>query len=130
MGNVKNFLKFFESHDFEDEYDFDENKEVGVLINKDLKSKYEYLDDAIVNGLIENYFDLDVDLIEEFDDVYSYGVFTNEELGDLIKDDFENVIDNIFSFLIDKGIIKEKENIQLLGTDENGDSVNFSYSSK
>jgi len=87
-----------------------------------------YIQDAIKDGLLDERFDINDDIIEEigqscFDDEY----MIQDDLCDIIIDDFESSLQKIFEFLLENDIIDEEVSVKIKGNDEEGEDWEFSY---
>lgn len=121
MLKFKNFLK-----------ESNESGNIKLQID-DKTSHWFYIDDTIVNGILEDYLGLsDVDdIIEEYfdslnDDDY-VGCTTLGELSDYFLDDFEEHMDHFLSYLIGHDFIEFKPEIEIHGKDDDDESWNFTY---
>lgn len=112
-----------------------ENNESGNIKLQigDKTSYWFYIDDVIVNGILENYLGLsDVDdVVEEYfnslnDDDY-IGSSTLNELSDYFLDDFEEHVDHFFTYLIGHDFMDSKPVIEINGKDDDDESWNLTY---
>lgn len=109
--------------------------EPGLILNIDGDiSKWYYVNDAIQNGILEDYCDVDDDILEDYgqylvDNDNKYDDYVNiDDLTDMIIEDFEIELNKFFKFLNDRD---EKFNIpdriSISGFDDEGDDWDLEY---
>ena len=131
LEKVNESLDKFVNRTREMDYDDDEDEGLVLLTVDDKTTTWYYLDDAIINGLLEETLNLDNDICEDFakylenKDIIDY--FDMESLKDLIVDDFEGTLDKLFDFLKGDDIFFEKPTVQIDGEDEYGEFHEYYY---
>ncbi len=109
-----------------------QDEEVGqieLIFDGGSPTTWYYIEDAINDGLLDERLGLNDEILSEyatkleleFDDL------SMESLTDNIIDDFENELNNLFDFLIERGDLDHKPSVEISGTDENGEEYEFSY---
>jgi len=116
-----------ESHEYDDEVG-----QIELIFDGGSPTTWYYISDAINNGLLDERLGLNDEILSEyatkleleFDDL------SMETLSDNIIYDFENELNNLFEFLIERGDLDHKPSVEISGTDENGEEYEFSYFSE
>ena len=106
----------------------DEEGELLLYYGENSPTTWFYIQDAIKDGLLDVNFDIDDDIVEQigqtcFNDEY----MTQDDLCDMIMNDFEDSLQKIFKFLLEHDIIDDVVSIKIEGYDEDGEEWNFSY---
>jgi len=106
----------------------DEEGELLLYYGENSPTTWFYIQDAIKDGLLDVNFDIDDDIVEQigqtcFNDEY----MTQDDLCDMIMNDFEDSLQKIFEFLLEHDIIDDVVSIKIEGYDEDGEEWNFSY---
>jgi hypothetical protein len=112
---------------------FNENSqdtgELVLIVDDGTPTTWYYVNDAITNGLLEQELGLDDQIISEYCE--SLGCEFDEldinSLGDIILEDFEEELDKLFSFLMQRGDLNDKPSVEIVGNDEDGEEWNLSY---
>lgn len=107
----------------------DEVGQIELIFDGGSPTTWFYINDAINDGLLDEKLGLYDEILSEyatkleleFDDL------DMETLTDNIIDDFENELNNLFDFLIERGDLDHKPTVEISGTDENGEEYEFSY---
>jgi len=114
--------------------------EVGeILLTYDGQSPttWFYIQDAILDGLLEEKLQMDDAICEEFAQYYAdmtgeidqddVDYFTMEELATMIEQDFDKTLDILFDYLIEVEYLDKKPSVEISGNDEQEEEWEFSY---
>lgn len=117
-------FKTFENFD----WDEDEEGEIFLYYGDDAPTSWFYLVDSIKDGLLDEKFGIDDDIIEKIgQSCFDVEYMTDDDLCDIIFDDFQNSLQKVFQYLIENDIIDEYVSVRIEGYDEDGDECEFSY---
>ena len=106
--------------------DFSQDEEYGkILLNygNDLPTTWYYIEDAIINGLLDEKLQLDEDIIETFCEEQSYEEMCGQQdLCDMLIQDFDNVLNRLLNYLKENDMLDEiPSSVIINGTDEKGE---------
>jgi hypothetical protein len=122
---IMKILQNFKS--FNENIQNDESGEIILNINGK-KTTWYFVEDAIKNGILEEYLDLSEEEIEKYgDEVLNFKPYNIEELSDIILDDFDKELKNLFQYLLNKNEIKEIPSIYITGIDDDGDDCDLQF---
>lgn len=109
----------------------DDEENGKILLNYDNKtpSSWYYIDDAIENGLLESSLGIDDEIAEVFcSEKYNEDFCNLADLKDKLIYDFEDVLGELLTYLMDNNIIDEmSKEVAIEGVDEEGEYWSFSY---
>jgi len=115
-------LKTFEN--FNDE----EIGELLLIYNGESPTTWFYIEDAIINGLLDDRFQLDEDIVEQIGQTCFYEEYvTQGDLCQIIIDDFDSSLQRIFEYLLENDIIDNEATVEIKGKDEDGEEWDFYY---
>jgi len=119
---IKNWKRFNENYD----------EEMGkVILNVDgRKTTWYYLEDAIHDGLLDETFEMDESMAEDYGETVHNEYIGLEDITDMLRDDFEQEIDNLLTYLYKKDHISDISLIEIEGEDEEGENHEYSYYSE
>ncbi len=121
-------LKNFNNFNLNENYN-DETGELLLTYNGDPPSTWFYIEDAIIEGLLDEKLQLDEELIEQIGETCFYEEnMTQGELSDIIIQDFEGSLQRIFHYLIiDLEHLDDESTVEIKGVDEDGEDWNLYY---
>ena len=107
-------FKTFENYD-------DEIGELLLIYNDGSPTTWFYIQDAIINGLLDEKLQLDDLTIEEIGIVcFDNENMTEDELCDNIIDDFQGTLQTLFDYLVKEDILDDHPSVEIRGFDEDG----------
>lgn len=113
-------LKIFEN--------YDETGQLLLYYGDEPPTTWFYIEDAIIDGLLDEKWQLDDNIIEDIGNTCFYeDMLTQGDLALMIEQDFEATLQRIFEYLIENDIINEEVNVSIEGVDEEGEEWNLSY---
>ncbi|MCF7866985.1 hypothetical protein K9L67_06195 [Candidatus Woesearchaeota archaeon] len=106
----------------------DDEGQILLYYDDNSPTTWFFIQDAIKDGLLDERFGIDDDIIEDigqscFDEEY----ITQDDLCDMIMDDFEGSLRKIFEYLLENGIVDEEVSVKIEGEDEDGEDWDFYY---
>ena len=110
----------------------DPEEDIGKLIltYNDDSTTWFYIEDAITNGVLEEKLDLGAGdaIIEKIgNDCFNEEYMTQEELTNIIIEDFEGTLQKLFYHLIKIEFLNEYPTVDIEGVDEDGEEWSLYY---
>ena len=92
------------------------------------KTTWFFINDAIYNGLIEETFDMDEEIIDQYGESLGEDYYTYEDLTDLIREDFQTEVGNLIMFLKKNDYLDQDiSSIEISGVDEDGEDWDLQF---
>ena len=107
---------------------FDTPGEILLSYDGDPPTTWYYINDAIINGLLDEKLQLDDDLIEKIGiTCFHEEDITPQDLCDIIIDDFEGSLQRTLHYLVELNHIDKEPSVIIEGIDEDGETYDLSY---
>jgi hypothetical protein len=120
MDKLKDYGNFLNENFGDDDVD-DEMGLVLLSIDGQSPTTWYYVTDAIGNGLLDEYLNLNDEILDLLSDELYDGVMFAEDVSSLIEEDFQDELDKLFTFLLDHDIIDHKPSVSISGYEEDNE---------
>ena len=124
-----NFMKIKSYSSFINESVDEDPGNILLTYNGESPTTWYYVEDAIINGLLDEKLQLNEEIIEAFclEKLYDE-LCTQQELADYLIQDFDNVLSRLLDYLKENEIIDEMpSSVEITGFDEDGEEYDLQW---